>query len=410
MEYSSRKGVEGMIIQPKIRGFICTTAHPVGCAYSVQEQIDYVQSQNMPANQGPKNVLIIGSSTGYGLASRVVAAFGYGAKTIGVFFEREAEGKRTATAGWYNSAAFEQKAQTAGLYTKSFNGDAYSDELKQKVIDTIKQDWGRVDLIIYSLAAPRRLHPRTGELTKSVLRPVGSSYTNKSIDLSTDQLETVTLPEATQEDIDQTVSVMGGEDWEFWMDALAEENLLADGVITVAYSYVGPELTQGVYRNGTIGKAKEHLEATAGRLDERLKSINGRALISVNKALVTQSSSAIPFIPLYFILLSKVMKSKNLDEKCVEQIARLFSDFLYKGGSIPVDDSGFIRLDDREMREDIQKEVGEAWEKLNENNIKDLADLEGYHKDFLKLFGFGFEQVNYNEDVEADQKMISIAA
>lgn len=399
-----------MIIHPKIRGFICTTAHPVGCAVHVQEQIDYVKSQGTVAD-GPKKALVIGASTGYGLASRIVAAFGCRAGTMGVFFEKECNGIRPATAGWYNSTAFEQKAREAGLYTRSFNGDAYSDEMKQNVAEAVKKDWGGgIDLVIYSLAAPRRQHPRTGQIARSVLKPVGAEYTNKSIDMSTDRLEVVTLPAATQEEIDQTVSVMGGEDWELWIDVLENDGLLAEGAMTVAYSYIGPELTRGIYRNGTIGKAKDHLEVTAKKLDRRLKKINGRALISVNKALVTQSSSAIPFIPLYFILLSRVMKEKGLDEVCVEQIYRLFSDFLYNGGEIPVDENGFIRLDDREMRGDVQKRVMELWDKLTEDNLKELTDLEGYHKDFLKLFGFGLESVDYDADVEPDQKILSISA
>ncbi len=395
-----------MIVKPKIRGFICTTAHPLGCAQHVQEQIDYVKAKNL-GEGGPKRVLIIGASTGYGLSSRIMAAFGYGAQTMGVFFEKESNGVRTATAGWYNSVALEQKAQEAGLYTKSFNGDAYSDEMKQQVVAAIKKDWGEVDLVIYSLAAPRRQHPKTGEIAKSVLRPVGKEYTNKSIDMSTDQMEMVTLPPATQDDIDQTVSVMGGEDWEYWIDILERENLLARGAMTVAYSYVGPKLTQGVYRNGTIGKAKNHLEATAKKLDERFKAIGGRALISVNKALVTQSSSAIPFIPLYFILLSKVMKEEGLEEGCIEQIVRLFSKFLFQGGDIPVDKSGFVRLDDREMLANIQSRVEEGWEKLSNENLAELTDLEGYHAGFLKLFGFGLEGIDYEADVDIGQALIS---
>jgi len=293
-----------------------------------------VKSQGLVTG-GPKKVLVIGSSTGYGLSSRIMTAFGCNAQTIGVFFERESTETRIGTAGWYNSTAFEQKAQAVGLYARSFNGDAYSDAMKQKVIEAIKKDWGSVDLVVYSLASPRRQDPKTGEVTRSVLRPIGKEYTNKSIDMSKDCLETVTLPIATQDEIDQTISVMGGEDWEFWIDALEQNNLLADGAMTVAYSYVGPKLTKAVYRNGTIGKAKDHLEATAKKLDERLKKINGRALISVNKALVTQSSSAIPFIPLYFILLSKVLKEMGLEEGCIEQVYRLFSAFLYNGGKIP---------------------------------------------------------------------------
>jgi enoyl-[acyl-carrier protein] reductase/trans-2-enoyl-CoA reductase (NAD+) len=375
----------------------------------VQEQIDYVKRQGSIAN-GPQKVLIIGASTGYGLSSRIVAAFGLGARTIGVFFEKESNGVKTASAGWYNSAAFEQKAHKAGLYAKSFNGDAYSDDMKAQVTATIKKDWGGVDLVIYSLAAPRREHPRTGQIAKSVLKPIGKEYTNISIDLSRDQLETVTLPAATQEEIDQTISVMGGEDWEFWIDSLDRAGLLSEGAVTVAYSYVGPELTRAVYRNGTIGKAKGHLEATAKKLDARLKKINGRALISVNKALVTQSSSAIPFIPLYFILLSKVMREKGIDEGCIEQMDRLFRDFLYKGDEILVDENGFIRLDDREMRKDVQQMVAQNWDKLTNDNLKEFTDLDGYHKDFLKLFGFSLEGVDYNVDVDPDQKLLSISA
>jgi len=398
-----------MIVKPKIRGFICTTAHPTGCAAHVQEQIDYVKSKP-PIIDGPSKVLVIGASTGYGLSSRIMTAFGCQAQTIGVFFEKESNGIRTATAGWYNSTAFEQKAQHAGLYAKSFNGDAYSDDMKRKVIETIKKDWGNVDLVIYSLAAPRRQHPKTGEVSRSVLRPLGGEYTNKSIDMSKDKLEMVTLPVATQDDIDQTVSVMGGEDWEFWIDALKAEGLLMDGARTIAYSYIGPKLTQAVYRNGTIGKAKEHLEATAHKLDERFKKINGRALISVNTALVTQSSSAIPFIPLYFILLNKVLKERGLEEGCIEQIHRLFSDFLHSGGNISTDDNGFVRLDDREMIEGIQKDVEKHWEMLSDDNLHELADLEGYHSDFLKLFGFGLKGVDYDADIEPDQKLLSTSA
>jgi len=396
-----------MIIQPKIRGFICTTAHPVGCANHVQEQIDYVRNGG-PVSNGPKRVLIVGASTGYGLSSRIVSAFGCGAQTIGVFFEKESSGGKTASAGWYNSVAFEQKAQAEGLYAKSFNGDAFSDDMKTKVICTIKKDWGGVDLVVYSLASPRRQHPRTGQIARSVLKPLGKEYTNTSIDMFKDKLETVTLPVATQEEVDQTVSVMGGEDWEFWIDALDKEGLLSKGIMTVAYSYIGPELTRPVYRNGTIGKAKDHLEATANKLNERLHKVNGRALISVNKALVTQSSSAIPFIPLYFILLSKVMKAKGIEEGCIEQVDRLYRDFLYKGGDILVDENGFVRLDDRELREDVQQIVSRRWDMLTEDNLKEVADLDGYHKDFLKLFGFGLDGVDYSAEVDPDQKLLSV--
>jgi len=396
-----------MVIEPKIRGFICTTAHPTGCAQHVQEQIDCVKAKGMLADKS-KKVLIIGASTGYGLSSRIMAAFGCGAATMGVFFEKPADKKRTASAGWYNSAAFEQKAREEGLCAKSFNGDAFSDAMKKEVIEAIKNDWGQVDLVIYSLASPRRQHPKTGELAKSVLRPLEKPYTNKSINLMTNQLEEVTLPPATEEEIQQTVSVMGGEDWEMWIDALEKAGALAEGVKTVAYSYVGPQLTKAVYRNGTIGKAKDHLEATAKKLDEHLKNtINGRAFISVNKALVTQSSSAIPFIPLYFILLTKVMKEKNLEEGCIEQIYRLFQTCLYEESPL-VDESGFIRMDDREMLEDVQSIVNANWNALDADTLATYADVDGYHTDFLKLFGFGLKGVDYTADVDQEVPMPSL--
>ncbi len=396
-----------MIVQPKIRGFICTTAHPEGCAAHIQQQIDYVQKNGMiPA--GPKKVLVIGCSTGYGLSSRIVSAFGCRAATVGVFFEKEAEGNnRTATAGWYNSVAFEEKARKAGLYAKSFNGDAFSDEMRSKVIELVKKDLKSLDLIVYSLASPRRQHPKTGAVAKSVLRPIGQTYTNKSIDLEKRQLQTVTLPIATEDEISQTVSVMGGEDWEMWIDALSQAGLLEVGAKTVAYSYVGPQLTRAVYRNGTIGRAKDHLEATAKKLDERLKKINGRAIVSVNKALVTQSSSAIPFIPLYFVLLKKVMKERNIDEGCIEQMYRLFSTRLYTGKTILVDQEGMIRLDDWEMREDVQSLVAKHWDSLSDVILPQVADLDGYDKDFLKLFGFGLNGVDYSLDVEINRKLPS---
>jgi len=390
-----------MIVQPKIRGFICTTAHPVGCARQVQDQIDYVRSKP-PVAGGPKKVLVVGSSTGYGLSSRIVAAFGAGASTMGVFFERPAEGKRTATAGWYNSVAFEQKSKEAGIYSKSFNGDAFSDEIKQQVVEAIKKDWGQVDMVIYSLASPRRTHPKTGQVFKSVLKPKGGSYTNKSIDFEKEEVADVSLPAATQEEIDHTVAVMGGEDWEMWIDALASSGVLAPGAVTVAYSYIGPEVTYAVYRNGTIGAAKDHLESTAKRLDDRLKKNKGRAFVSVNKALVTQSSSAIPFIPLYFVLLMKVMKKKGVHEDCIHQIYRLFAERLYTGKDIITDEQGRIRVDDWELREDIQKEVQELWKQVSTENVKQIADVEGYHSDFLKLFGFGLKGVDYDADVQVD--------
>ena len=393
-----------MIIQPKIRGFICTTAHPVGCSRYVQTQIDYVK-KHPPIQNGPKNVLVIGSSTGYGLASWVVAAFGCRAKTLGVFFERPCENKRTATAGWYNAVAIEKAARSEGLYARSFNGDAFCDEMKQNVVDAVKKDVGPLDLIVYSLASPRRIHPKTGQVAKSVLKPIGSSYTNKSIDFDSNQVVQLTLPAATEEEIQQTVSVMGGEDWEMWIDALEQAGLIAAGAVSLAYSYIGPEITTPVYRGGTIGRAKDHLEETARRLDGRFKKRGGRALISVNKALITQSSSAIPFIPLYFVLLRKVMKQKGIDEDCIQQIYRLFSSRLYTGKEIPVDSGGRIRIDELEMRTDVQMEVNRLWQNVTTENIFGISDLKEYHKDFLKLFGFGLPGVDYNQEVDPDLQL-----
>ncbi|MFT5169758.1 MAG: enoyl-[acyl-carrier protein] reductase/trans-2-enoyl-CoA reductase (NAD+), partial [Candidatus Omnitrophota bacterium] len=373
-----------MIIEPKIRGFICTTAHPDGCAKHVQDQIDYVKSQE-PVTNGPKKVLVIGASTGYGLSSRIMTAFGGSkAATMGVFFEKAAEGKRTASAGWYNSAAFEEKAKDAGLYARSFNGDAFSDEMRTQVIEAIKADLGQIDMVIYSLASPRRQHPRTGEVYRSVLKPIGKSYTNTSINMMEERLEEVSLEIATAEEIDHTEKVMGGEDWSFWIDALNEAGVLAHGVTTVAYTYIGPRVTQDVYRQGTIGNAKDHLESTASVLNEKLKGINGRAFISSNKALVTQSSSAIPFIPLYFVILTKIMQKKGIEEDCIQQIYRLFAGRLYAEKLI-VDEKGFIRLDDLELREDVQQEVDVNWDKLSQELLHDLADIPRYHKDFLRL-------------------------
>ncbi|MBP6342566.1 MAG: trans-2-enoyl-CoA reductase family protein [Candidatus Omnitrophica bacterium] len=393
-----------MIVQPKIRGFICTTAHPQGCAANVQEQISYVKSK-APVTGGPKKVLVIGASTGYGLASRIVAGFGCQAATIGVFFERPPEGKRTATAGWYNSVAFQKAARSAGLYAKSINGDAFSDEIRLQTVELIKKDLGQVDCVIYSLASPRRTHPKTGEVYKSVLKPKSGTYTNKSIDFEKNEVIDVTLPVATEEEIQHTIMVMGGEDWQMWMDALDKAGVLAKGAVTAAYSYIGPDVTKPVYRNGTIGAAKDHLEATAHTLDAFMKKNGGRAFVSVNKALVTQSSSAIPFIPLYFVLLMRVMKNKNIHEECIHQIYRLFSDKLYNDrpfSQVPVDSQGRVRVDELEMRQDVQDEVSVLWKKVSTENVREIADVEGYNRDFLKLFGFGFAGVDYDADVDVE--------
>ncbi len=387
-----------MMIQPKIRGFICTTAHPAGCAANVYEQIEYVKSQ--PAVEGPKRVLVIGASTGYGLASRIAAAFSANAATLGVFFEKPSSDQRTATAGWYNTAAFEKKAREAGLYAKSINGDAFSDAIKQETIDTIKKDLGQVDLVVYSLASPRRTHPKTGETFTSVLKPIGKTYQNKTVNFHSGEVTTVTLEPATDEEIQQTVNVMGGEDWSMWMHALRDAGVLADGIVTLAYSYIGPEVTKAVYRDGTIGRAKDDLEATAHTLTREMREFGGKAYVSVNKAVVTQSSSAIPVVPLYISLLFNVMKEKGLHEGCIEQMYRLFADRLYGGHDVVADEQGRIRMDDYEMRDDVQDIVSSLWQKVETANLEALSDIKGYRSEFLKLFGFGLADVDYEEDVD----------
>ena len=388
-----------MIIKPKIRGFICTTAHPAGCAAQVREQIAQVQKKGA-LTMMPKRVLVIGASTGYGLASRIVPAFAGGAATLGVFFEKPGEEGRTASAGWYNSVAFEQAACAAGLYAKSINGDAFSDAIKAQTIAAIQADLGQVDAVIYSLASPRRTHPRTGVTHKSVLKPVGPPFTNKTVDTDRGTVSEITIEPANETEIADTVAVMGGEDWEMWIDALAQAGVLADGATTVAYSYIGPELTFAIYRQGTIGSAKEDLEATAKRLNMRLGERGGRAFVSVNKALVTQASSAIPVVPLYISLLYKVMKAHGNHEGCIEQIARLFAERLYNGAAPQCDDAGRVRIDDWEMQPDIQREVAALWAQVSTENLATVSDIAGYRAEFLKLFGFGLAGVDYEAEAE----------
>jgi enoyl-[acyl-carrier protein] reductase/trans-2-enoyl-CoA reductase (NAD+) len=395
-----------MVVSPKVRGFICTTAHPVGCAKHISEQIAVVKNRGPIAN-GPKKVLVIGSSTGYGLSSRIAAAFGSGASTIGVFFEKPGETDKCGTAGWYNSAAFENEARAAGLYARSFNGDAFSDAMKAEVIAAIKSDLGQVDCVIYSLASPRRTDPKSGEVYKSVLKPIGQSYTNRNLNTSTGVVDEITIQPAEGDDIAQTVAVMGGEDWQMWIDALLAEGLLAKGVQTVAYSYIGPEITWPIYKNGTIGRAKEDLERVQRELDAKLKSLDGKAWVSVNKALVTQASSAIPVVPLYISLLYKVMKAEGTHEDCIEQMDRLFRDRLYNGNLQP-DEVGRIRIDDWEMAPAVQKLVDERWTEVNTENLREIADFDGYQSSFLKLFGFGLDGVDYNADVDTAVKVPSL--
>ena len=384
-----------MIIAPKIRGFICTTAHPEGCAAHVQEQIEYVKSK-APLADAPKRVLVVGSSTGYGLASRIVPAFGGGASTIGVFFEKEPTEKKTASAGWYTTAAFEEAAAKEGLYAKSFNGDAFSNEMKQQVVDTIKADLGQIDMIVYSLASPRRVDPNTGEVFRSVLKPTGETFTNKNLNTDKKEIETVSIEPATEEEIAHTIKVMGGEDWKMWIDALADAGALADGFKTVAYSYIGPELTWAIYTDGTIGRAKLDVEETAKALNTRFGP--GTAVVSVNKALVTQASSAIPVVPLYISLLYKVMKEKGLHEGCIEQIHRLFADHYGAPDGPTLDEKGRIRIDDWEMREDVQAEVAKVWPVVTTETIDEVSDFAGYQKEFYRLFGFGLAGVDYNAE------------
>lgn len=387
-----------MLIQPKIRGFICTTAHPVGCAKAVNDQIQVVKTNGK--FNGPKRVLVIGASTGYGLASRIVASFGAGAATMGVFFEKEADDKRTASPGWYNSAAFEAAALAEGLYAKSFNGDAFSNAMKQEVADQIRKDWGQVDMVVYSLASPRRTHPDTGETFSSVLKPIGAPFHGKTVDAFRNEVKDVTIEPATPEEVANTVAVMGGDDWERWIDFLMKENLLAPKAITVAYTYLGPALTHAIYMNGTIGRAKADLKATSDRLHTKLAAaLGGQAVISVDKAVVTQASAAIPVVPLYIAILFKLMKQQGTHEGCIEQIDRLFREHLYTAHPKARDAEGYIRVDDLEMKPELQKAIEVLWPQVTTENLMTLTDVQGYCDDFYRLFGFNLAGVDYEQPV-----------
>lgn len=383
-----------MIIKPKSRGFICTTAHPLGCKKAVENQIKYVKSK--PKLELGKKVLVIGSSMGYGLSSRIVSAFSSNAATIGVIFDKSPSENRTASAGWYNTAAFEEFAHGENLYAKTINGDAYSDEIKQQVIDLIKKDLGKVDAVIYSLASPRRV---TQDKTyTSVLKPIGRPFSSKSIDLKTNKITEVTIDPATNDEIEDTIKVMGGEDWQAWIDALVKADAIENDAITLAYSYIGPTLTHAIYKDGTIGQAKNHLYTTADVISEKYNSLGIKAYVSVNKALVTQSSAAIPVVPLYISLLFKTMKEKGTHEGCIEQIYRLFSSKFQDGNAI-VDENGLIRLDDWEMDKSIQRIISKNWGSINDENLCELTDLEGFWNDFYAIFGFGIDGVDENNDV-----------
>ena len=386
-----------MIIQPKVRGFICTNAHPEGCAAHVREQIDYVKSQPAVAG-GPKKVLVIGASTGYGLASRISAAFGSGADTLGIFFEKPSTETKTASAGYYNSAAFHREARAAGRYAESINGDAFSDELKQQAIEKIKADLGQVDLVVYSLASPRRTDPKTGITYQSTLKPIGDAVTRKTLDTNKNQVHEVTIEPASDEEIANTVKVMGGEDWELWIDALSDAGVLADGCKTVAYTYIGKEITWPLYGHATIGKAKEDLDRAGHALNKKLAKIGGEARVAVLKAVVTQASSAIPIMPLYLALLFKLMKAQGVHEGCIEQVFGLFAECIYAQNPA-LDEMQRWRMDGKELDDGIQNAVTELWDQATTDNLNEISDYAGYQAEFLRLFGFGIDGVDYDADI-----------
>jgi enoyl-[acyl-carrier protein] reductase/trans-2-enoyl-CoA reductase (NAD+) len=385
-----------MIVKPRIRGFVCITAHPKGCEAKVRQEIEIAKSAKKTG--GPKKVLVIGASTGYGLSSRIASAFTYGADTLGVFFERPSMKGKPASAGWYNSCAFEKAAHESGLYAKSINGDAFSDEIKSRTVEMIKADLGQIDLVVYSLASPRRTDPKTGQTFKSVLKPIGDSFSNRTLDTDKNEVTEVTIEPAIQEEIDHTVKVMGGEDWELWMDALAEAGVLAPGAKSVAYSYIGPEITWPVYTNGTIGQAKKDVERAAAAITEKHDCA---AYVAVNKAVVTQASSAIPVVPLYISILFKIMKAKGTHEDCIEQMIRLLKERLY-GEDLQLDEAGRIRIDDWEMEPDVQQAVAEIWPGITSETLNVESDYASYQQNFLSLFGFGIPGVDYSEDLEVD--------
>ena len=387
-----------MIIEPAVRDNICLNAHPVGCAAAVAEQIDYVRSRDRVA--APQRVLVLGASNGYGLAARIVSAFGSGADTIGVAFERGARAKRTASSGWYNMESFKEQAEAAGHRVWNINGDAFSKEIKDEVLALIKKAFGQLDYLVYSIAAPKRTDPATGTVHNSVIKPIGDPYTATTIDFRSASTKKITSPPATEEEVANTVKVMGGEDWALWIQVLQSAGLLASGFGTIAFSYIGPSSTSAIYREGTIGKAKEDLERTVTELNTQLAAVNGRAVIGVMKALVTRASSVIPAVPLYISLLYRVMKDKGLHENCIQQLYRLYHEVLFNDTALAVDDQGRVRMDDWEMRDDVQAAVAERWAKVTDENIADLADIEGFRTEFLQQNGFAVPGVDYTQDVE----------
>ncbi|TCO74915.1 enoyl-ACP reductase FabV [Chromatocurvus halotolerans] len=387
-----------MVIKPRVRGFLCTTTHPVGCAANVKAQIAHVVAQG-PIPDAPKRVLVIGASTGYGLASRITAAFGGGADTLGIFFEKEGSERKPGSAGWYNSAAFHAEAEVAGLYARSINGDAFSDEVKARAIEEIKAHMGQVDLVVYSLASPRRQHPRTGVVHTSTLKPIGKDTVQKGVNTDKEAIQDYHLEAATQEEIDNTVAVMGGEDWQFWIEALDEAGVLADGCKTTAYTYIGEKITWDIYWHGTIGAAKKDLDRRVLSLRERLAEKGGDARVSVLKAVVTQASAAIPAMPIYLALLFKVMKARGVHEGCIEQIDGLFRQALY-GDHPELDDEGRLRMDGKELDPAVQAEVAGLWQQVSTENLHELSDFAGYRREFLQLFGFEVDGVDYDADVD----------
>jgi len=386
-----------MIIQPRIRENVCLNAHPKGCYHQVQEQIRYVTARDKI--DSPKRVLIIGASNGYGLAARIVSAFASRAATVGLAYERPAKGKRAASAGWYNNRAFTTLAQDHGHQVWNINGDAFAGEIKAEVIEIIRENLGQIDLLVYSIAAPRRLDPETGELYSAVIKPIGQSYTAKTVDFQTGEVRVETSQPASAEQTAHTIKVMGGEDWMLWVEQLLQADLLAKDFRTIAFSYIGPELTRPIYRDGTIGKAKEDLEQRVRLINNILTGLSGRAVIGVQKALVTRASAVIPAMPLYVSLLYKVMKAKGLHENCIQQIYRLYHEFLFSLDPAPTDDLGRLRLDDWEMRPDVQTEVAKLWQQVTSDNIRQLADLDGFQEEFLRHHGFGIPGIDYTQDV-----------
>ena len=389
-----------MIVKPRIRGFICTTAHPHGCAAHVNQQIDYVAANSDVGKGAFGNVLVLGCSGGYGLASRIVAGFGCGAKTLGVSFEKSPTESKTASAGWYNNKAFEARAEQQGLYAKTLDGDAFSDAMRDQVMDTIKADLGQIDLVVYSLASPVRQHPKTDELHRSAIKPLGEVLEIKTVHVEKGEVSNVALEPATEQEIADTVTVMGGEDWEYWIDALLANDLLAPNAKTVAYTYIGSELTWPIYWEGTLGKAKADLDRASGEIQRKLQAIEGDARVAVLKAIVSQASAAIPVVPLYAALLFQVMKEQGSHEECIEHIDRLFTSQLQSGSTVRLDDAGRIRVDDLELAEVVQTEVKRRWPLVDTDNLLELGDLAGFREDFLKIFGFGIQGVDYDAEVD----------